>query len=401
MVSFDGIWLDMNEPSTMCDGPCYEDQRAKFPVKYKLHYIPGGRNLEDKSVDLDALGKDGHNQLNSRVVTPVEQLRATNSYFMKRSQRAMIISRGNFAGLGKYGSRWGGDNNPTPAQMGFSNIELMYHNIMGIPLGGADICGVGNNTTPELCARWHVVGAFYPFSRNHNWWLSQPQEPWVFDTIYSGSTSYTDIMRNAIKTKYSMIRYYYTELSLISETGGAFFKPLFFSFPEEPLAYEEQYNNVMLGDALKLSVLADKVDQNSTLFHFPAGTWCDISRGNFSDTCFTLAAAASKELPSFAFNYYVHLREGYIVPKQEATEMHNFNSSQYLQNQPVDFHVNPLCAATCNASGVYLNDDGEVLETEGYRNIYNLSMSWDKQGDVLLQFAMHENATEVENLRVN
>ena len=63
-----------------------------------------------------------------------------------------------------------------------------------------------------------------------------------------------DIMRLGIQIKYNMISYYYTQMSLLHEEGGAFYKPLFFSFPDEAGSYVDQTNNVMLGEALKLSI---------------------------------------------------------------------------------------------------------------------------------------------------
>lgn len=70
--------------------------------------------------------------------------------------------------MGKYSSRWLGDNFSNEEYMGLSVTGVMMMGIFGIPVTGSDICGFMGDTNPELCARWHIVGAFYPFSRNHN-----------------------------------------------------------------------------------------------------------------------------------------------------------------------------------------------------------------------------------------
>jgi len=100
--------------------------------------------------------------------------------------------------------------------MGYSITGIMSHNIIGIPFVGADVCGFNGNTTSELCARWHMVGSFYPFSRNHNTLEAISQEPYLFTDVYENYIQYSDIMRMAIQNKYNLIKYYYTELSLLS-----------------------------------------------------------------------------------------------------------------------------------------------------------------------------------------
>lgn len=98
----------------------------------------------------------------------------------------------------------------------------MNSNMFGIPLSGSDICGYTGDTTPELCTRWTVIGAFYPFSRNSNNFYSLPQEPYqdMFKQEYESGVTYTDIMRNGIQRKYAILRYLYSELMYVSKHGG-------------------------------------------------------------------------------------------------------------------------------------------------------------------------------------
>lgn len=65
----------------------------------------------------------------------------------------------------------------------------------------------------------------------------------------------------AIRNKYSLIKYYYTQMFKMTMLDGAsFYTPLFFEFPDDPNTYKDQKYNVMIGDSLKLSILSDSTD---------------------------------------------------------------------------------------------------------------------------------------------
>jgi hypothetical protein len=77
-------------------------------------------------------------------------------------------------------------------------------------------------------------------------------------------------------------------------------------------------------------------------------------------------------LPSYAFNYYLDLRAGHIIPMQNATKIASLDlnigknvTTHSLQDEPVEIHVMPICnndTKMCTAIGDYINDDGITVD---------------------------------------
>jgi len=100
---------------------------------------------------------------------------------------------------------------------------------------------------------------------------------------------------------------------------GTFYKPLFFEFPDDVKAYQNITSNIMLGSSLKLSINSENLGQNTTWHYFPAGLWCNLYHSD-TDKCFT-SAGYTAELPSKAYDFHLHIREGSIVPMQDVSKL--------------------------------------------------------------------------------
>jgi len=92
-------------------------------------------------------------------------------------------------------------------------------------------------------------------------------------------------------TKLSLIRYYYTQLSIVQQEGGAFYRPLFFDYPNDDSAYHNQELNIMLGPALKLGIQS-KALTDTTEFYYPAGRYCEVFCKKETDCCKTYTIGA-------------------------------------------------------------------------------------------------------------
>jgi hypothetical protein len=74
-----------------------------------------------------------------------------------------------------------------------------------------------------------------------------------------------------------------------------------------------------------------------------------------------------------AYDFYLYLRGGHLIPIQDATA-NMTNTTAQLQQMGVDFHVSPKAGVngTWTSAGHYYNDNGTVLDLEGNGNLYLL-----------------------------
>jgi len=268
-----------------------------------------------------------------------------------RKKRPFIISRASFAGQGVYSGHWSGDISSTWKDMRYSIRSLINFNMYAMPMIGSDICGFNGNTTVELCARWQALGAFYPFSRNHNDRPSIEQDPVALGPNVTLAAQIT------LQKRYTLLPYLYTLFYRSHAFGDTVIRPLFFEFSEDSNTYDidEQFlwgSNLMIAQVLYPGKTTANV-------YFPEGVWYDAltgaqrnSTGEFVEVAIPLV------------DIHLSVRGGSILPAQAPalttteTRKHPFTLAVALNEE-------------LKAYGELYWDDGDSLET--YDNgFYNL-----------------------------
>ncbi|KAI4533822.1 hypothetical protein MG293_016841 [Ovis ammon polii] len=354
-VPFDGMWIDMNEPSNFVRGSvdgCPDNSLENPP------YLPGvvGGTLRAATICASShqflsTHYDLHN-----LYGLTEALASHRALVKARGTRPFVISRSTFAGHGRYSGHWTGDVWSNWEQLSYSVPETLLFNLLGVPLVGADICGFLGNTSEELCVRWTQLGAFYPFMRNHNALISQPQEPYRF------SETAQQAMRKAFTLRYVLLPYLYTLFHGAHVRGETVARPLFLEFPEDPSTWTVD-RQLLWGEALLITPVleAEKVEVTG---YFPQGTWYDLQTvpmeaiGSLPPPAPLTSVIHSKgqwvtlSAPLDTIN--VHLRAGYIIPMQGPAL-----TTTESRKQPMALAV--ALTASGEAQGELFWDDGESL----------------------------------------
>ncbi|KAF5888798.1 lysosomal alpha-glucosidase-like [Clarias magur] len=341
-VSFDGLWIDMNEPSNFFDGSadgCPDTELENPPY---TPYVLGG-SLRSKTVCASALQRNS-SHYNLHSLYGLMEAKATASALIKiLSKRPFVISRSTFPSQGKYSGHWLGDNRSQWKDLYMSISGMLTFNLLGVPLVGADICGFSQNTTEDLCVRWTQLGAFYPFTRNHNTKESVPQDPTVF------SPAARTAMKEALLLRYSLFPFLYTLFHYAHVRGHTVARPLFFEFPKDGKTYAVDKQFLLGRSVLVTPVLEPGVEV--VVGYVPQGLWYDFYTG---DSLLSKGEEIKLHAPLDKIN--LHLREGSIIPTQRP------NTTLWVsRTQPL--HLVVCVSQDGQADGELFWDDGESVDT--------------------------------------
>ncbi|KAJ7439652.1 glycoside hydrolase family 31 protein [Mycena latifolia] len=296
-VEFSGIWLDMNEVSSFCEGSCgsgLEVSNTKTDGSglsargigtgdqtgidinnppYATHNGNGRLAVSTLSPNATHFGR--YAELDVHNLWGLMEAEATHKALQAilPGQRPFIISRSTFASAGNLRLKLG-DN--------FSRWEYMY--CFQIPFVGADTCGFNQDTTEELCNRWMQLSAFAPFYRNHNEKGATSQEPYVWESV-------TNASRVAIA---------YTLFANASTNGTPPVRALFWEFPNEAELFGVDRQFLVGRDILVTPVLTSNASTvDALLLHeSPAYTIEETRQGPFA-----LLVAQSADGSAFSTAY--------------------------------------------------------------------------------------------------
>ena len=379
IIDYDGIWLDMNEPALTggAAGEIFENEddrekyRKEIEKNIQLSYIPGYIDntnvLIAGSLSLNAITYNNERLYNNKPLLSVYQCKQTYNYLKRKlpHKRPFILTRANSLGTGNYAFHWLGDNFSKNDYIKYSISGIFNYNIFGIPLTGADICGFNNNADGKLCARWYNVGAFYPFSRNHNSRSAKDQYPWTF------GQNIENIIKKDIMVRYSLIRYFYSQLFLVSlNEKGAFFKPVMFEYPLDKNSYDDIESKIMLGEALLLCAFFENHEKNKT-FIFPNSNFNMYPSGytvlNYTNDS-NYSNKLRKSLSGKLNELHLFMRGGYIIPMQDTFDNYVMNT-YYLRQQKINLIINPDHEGYSKGTIFFDNDEIDTIELEKYIRI--------------------------------
>jgi alpha-glucosidase (family GH31 glycosyl hydrolase) len=377
IIPFGAIWIDMNEPANFgTNGGEYPPGHPPTPNLYcrtecltekeKLLELPPyttlNGDLRDKTICMTAKQGPGgkYNHYDVHSIYGAAQAEPTSRALRQvLGKRSFIVSRSTFPGTGSYVGHWTGDNTADWRHLRMTVYQVIEFNLFGIPYVGSDICGFWSDTTEEMCLRWHQMGAFHSFSRNHNSLDAKNQDPAQWPTVAAAT-------RKALSFRYKFLPTLYSLHQAASMHGGTVIRGLFMLYPNDPKAHQVSYQFTW-GDSLLISPCVHENDTTVEAY-FPDDVWYSVYDHDYGK----VQKPGYATLPApWDSNPPLHVRGGSILfaqpPKMTTIESRKGNLELLIAPD-----------ANGEARGELYWDDGEsqVREDNFNPNVYRFKFTF-------------------------
>ena len=350
-----GFWNDMNEPSIFYTPDAFKDFAQK--VRHFDERNDFGEQLANTLWDKGVINKEeyynefthtinGQQVVNREVhnLFGTQMTRAVADALLAEdpTKRYFLLSRSSYPGMHRYAAIWTGDNHSWWEHLSLNIQMLISLNLSGFLFCGADTGGFSGDCTAEMLVRWTQLSAFTPFFRNHAAMWAKNQEPWAFDdkTLVH--------CRAAIKMRYALLPYLYSEFIKSALHCEPFIRGLFLEFKE---AAERLDDDQFLCGRWLLVAPVVKAATQGRLVYLPNGPWLKVigtEQGLTGEQVQQggdhFVAATLEEIPLF-------LRAGALIP-MATPGLHTSAEPQH--------HYRLLGFTDSTAQCEILLDDGET-----------------------------------------
>lgn len=361
-IEYDALWIDMNEPSNFVPGTispegCGDNSWNHPPYLPRTILGADQGSLYDKTICMEAPQAWGrHYDVHSLYGHGMSIVSWNTMRELWPDKRPFVLTRSQYVGTQKYAAHWLGDNQSLWEQIPWSIVAMLEYSLFGFSYTGADICGFWYATNEEMCQRWMQLGAFYPFSRNHNaatWPDQDPGSPLFSDELRRSS-------RNALLIRYKFLPYLYTLMYEAHTRGSTVARPLLHEFINDTTTHtiDKQF---LWGAAFLISPALGQA-QTVVRAYIPEGRWYDYHTSK--------EVTPTKDWHNFDTpldKINLHVRGGYILPWQEPA-----NNTFYSRENSMGLLVALGPAPYYTATGSLFWDDGESFETHSSNDEYYL-----------------------------
>nr|XP_019950458.1 PREDICTED: maltase-glucoamylase, intestinal-like [Paralichthys olivaceus] len=383
-MKFDGLWIDMNEPASFVHGtvggkclgnPLLENPPYMPPLESK-HL---GLNHKTLCMNSEQILSDGKKVRHYDVHSLYGWSHTKPTYdalLNVTGKRGIVVTRSTYPSSGKWAGHWLGDNSASWDQLYKSIIGMMEFSLFGIPYTGADICGFFNAAEYEMCLRWMQLGAFYPYSRNHNGKGNSRQDPVAWNSTFAEAS------RDVLNIRYTLLPYLYTLMFEAHTKGSTVIRPLLHEFVNDRATWDI-HRQFLWGPALLITPVLDQ-GARSVDGYVPDARWYDFhSAQNVGERGKMVA------MPTPMDHINLHIRGGFVVPWQKPE-----NNTFYCRKNPLGLIV--ALSDNRTAQGSFFWDDGEGIDTVE-RGQYLLT-SFAAEPNKLTSQVNHNNLTPADQL---